>query len=145
MERCLKIMLVLTLILGIQSGLVLAQEHSRMHHDAETGATPKLAADEVVITGRVICLGCTLKKEKQAKAQCSIYGHTNALLIEKIINVQGRRFDELKGKMYQFLHNEKSDELINDHSYAGKTIIIVGKIYPEANIVEVNYFKEKGG
>ena len=136
-------MLVLSFILGIASSSILAQEHLHKHHEAVTGATPQLAQDEVVITGKVICLGCHLKKERKARAQCSIYGHINALVIEKIINAQGKSIDELKGKVYQFLHNDKSDKLVKDHNYAGKTIIVVGKIYPEANIIEVNFFKEK--
>ncbi len=141
MLKCL--VLILVLILSLGSSLVLAAEHQPRHVDAITAATPKLKADEVVVTGKVICLGCSLKKEKQAQAQCSIYGHINALLIEKVINAQGKKIDEAKGKIYQFLHNDQSDNLIKDHSYAGKILIITGKIYPEANILEVHFFKEK--
>lgn len=142
-NRTIKFMLVLSLVFGFTLSSVSAQEHAHKHADAVTSATPQLGPGEVVITGKVICLGCHLKKEKQAKSQCSIYGHTNALSIEKIIDAQGKSIDELKGKIYQFLHNEKSDELIKDHSYTGKVIIVVGKVYPEANILEVNFFKEK--
>lgn len=143
MFQYFKFMLVLSLILGIMPNLVLAQGHS--HSDAVTSATPKLGQDEVVVTGRVICLGCHLKQEKQAKAQCSIYGHTNAIIIEKAIDPEGKHVAGAEGKIYQFLHNEKSDELIKDHSYAGKVIIVAGKVYPEANILEVNFFKVKDG
>ncbi|MDP2938717.1 MAG: hypothetical protein Q8O13_01350 [Candidatus Omnitrophota bacterium] len=145
MFKHLKIIVVLSLVFGFTLSSAFAREHAHKHTQAITSATPQLGPGEVVITGRVICLGCHLKKEKQAKAQCSIYGHTNALSIEKIIDAQGKSIDKLKGKIYQFLRNEKSDELIKDHTYAGKVIIVVGKIYPEANILEINFFKEKEG
>lgn len=143
MFKSLKIAAVLSLVFGFTLSSVSAQEHAPKHADTVTSATPQLGPGEVVITGKVICLGCHLKKEKQAKAQCSIYGHTNALSIEKIIDSQGKNIDELKGKIYQFLHNEKSDELIKDHNYVGKVIIAVGRVHPEADILEVNFFKEK--
>lgn len=146
MFKYFKFMLVfVSLVLGIASSQIFAQTHSHGSPQAVTQATPQLGHDEVVITGKVICLGCHLKKEKQAKAQCSIYGHTNAIFIEKIYDAKGKSIDELKGKIFQFLHNEKSDGLIKNHSYSGKVIILVGKIYPEANILEVNFFKQNEG
>lgn len=135
----------LSLIFSFAVSSTFAQGHAQKQVDAVTSATPQLGPGEAVITGKVICLGCHLKKEKKARAQCSLYGHTNALSIEKIIDAQGKSIDALKGKIFQFLHNEKSDELIKEHSYAGKVIIVVGKVYPEANIIEVNFFKEKEG
>ena len=138
-------LVVICLILSIFSGQIIAQEHHAEHADTVTSATPQLEAGEVVITGKIICLGCHLKKEKQAKAQCSIYGHTNALLIEKAIDKQGKHLQEAEGRIYQFLHNDKSDKLIKDHTYVGTIIVITGKIYPEANVLEVNFFKQKEG
>lgn len=143
MSKNLKIILFLSFTLGIVVSPILAEENSHRHPEAVTSATPQLGPEEVVITGKVICLGCSLKKEKQAKAQCSIYGHTNALIIEKIIDAKGKSIDELKGKVYQFLHNDQSDKLVNDHGYIDKIIIVVGKVYLDANILEVNFFKEK--
>lgn len=143
MSKYITSLLVLSVILTFAPKFLFAQEHTHGHHDAVTSATPKLRADEVVVTGKVICLGCSLKKEKSALAQCSIYGHTNALRIEKIMDAQGRSIEEIKGKIYQFLHNDQSDKLITDHEFAGKTMVVVGKIYIEANILEVHFFKEK--
>ena len=143
MFRFPKLVILLILILGNSSQLVLAQGQQPGHPDAITTATPKLQAGEIVATGKVICLGCSLKKDKGANAQCSIYGHTNAIVLEKVIDHQGKKLNELKGKIYQFLHNDQSDSLIKDHSYVGKTVIVVGKIYPEANTIEVNFFKVK--
>lgn len=143
MNKYIRILLVLSIILTFVPSVLFAQEHTYGDPDAVTSATPKLKADEVVITGKIICLGCSLKEEKDAKAQCSIYGHINALQIEKIIDAQGKSIEAAKGKIYQFLHNGQSDKLIKDHTYLSKIIVITGKIYPEANIVEVRFFKEK--
>ena len=143
MNKYIKGLLVLSMILTFAPKILFAQEHTHSHSDAVTSATPKLNTDEVVITGKVICLGCSLKKEKAALAQCSIYGHINALRIEKIIDAQGKSIEEAKGKIYQFLHNEQSDKFITNHDFSGKTMVITGKIYPEANIIEVNFYKVK--
>lgn len=142
MNKHIKLILILSIILTFVPK-VFAQAHKHGHSDAVTGATPKLEAGEVVVTGTVICLGCSLKKEKGALAQCSVYGHVNALRIEKVIDAQGKQVKEIRGKIYQFLHNDKSDKLIIDHGFAGKKMVVVGKVYPEANILEARFFKEK--
>ncbi|MCM8771026.1 MAG: hypothetical protein NC936_04075 [Candidatus Omnitrophica bacterium] len=142
MGRILRLFIIVVFVFSFAPNWAMAQGHS--HSDAVTSATPKLGQDEVVITGRIICLGCYLKKEKQAKAQCSIYGHTNAVIIEKAINPEGKHVAGVEGGIYQFLHNDQSDKLINNHSFEGKEVIITGKIYSEANIIEVNFFKNKG-
>lgn len=142
MFKGLWVMVISGVIIGTLPISLFAQEHLSGSHDAVTQATPKLSSDEVVVTGKIICLGCHLKKEKGAQAQCSIYGHTNAIVLEKVVDHHGKKFDELKGKIYQFLHNDASDKLIKDHSYTGKILVIVGKIYPEANLIEVRFAKE---
>lgn len=143
MFKYFNFMLVLVLIIGIAPNRVVAEGDSPRHTDAVTQATPKLDHDEVVVTGKVICLGCHLKKEKQAKAECSIYGHANALVIEKSYDAKGGSIEIAKNKIYQFLPNDHSDKLIKDHDFVGKIIVITGKIYPEANVLEVDFFKQK--
>lgn len=80
------------------------------------------------IKGKVICLGCHLKKEKGAKAQCSLYGHINAIKTED-------------GKIWSILENDQSKELINNHDYAGKDVEIKGRKITEAQVIEVESFK----
>jgi len=143
MFKYLKIIAVLSLVFGFTLSSVSAQEHAHKHADAVTSATPKLGHNEVVITGKVICLGCHLKKEKGARAQCSLYGHTNALIIEMVFDAQGKDVKDVQGRIYQFLHNDLSDKLVKDHDFVGKIIVITGKIYPEANVLEVYFFKQK--
>ncbi len=84
-------------------------------------------ATEGVFKGKVICLGCSLKKEKGAAAQCSIYGHKNALQTED-------------NEVWSFLENDASKDLINSHDYVGKQIEIKGKKYPHAHIIEAEEF-----
>ena len=114
MRRILSSILVLGLLLTSLNALVFAQE--------------KIKDEYEIIKGKVICQGCTLKKEKGAKAQCSIYGHINAIKTKD-------------GKIWTILENDKSTELINDHDYAGKDIEIKGKRFAEAQIIEVDTFK----
>ena len=114
MRRILGNILVLGLLLTSLNTLVFAQEKAKDEYE--------------IIKGKVICQGCTLKKEKQAKAQCSIYGHINAIKTKD-------------GKIWTILENDKSTELINNHDYAGKDIEIKCKKFAEAQIIEVNTFK----
>ena len=114
MRRILSSILVLGLLLTSLNTLGFAEEKSKDEYK--------------IIKGKVICQGCTLKKEKGAKAQCSIYGHINAIKTKD-------------GKIWTILENDKSTELINNHDYAGKDIEIKGKKFAEAQIIEVNTFK----
>lgn len=72
----------------------------------------------------VICLGCTLKKTQGAKAQCSLYGHVNAL----------KTADD---KIWTILENDTSVELINSHEYAGKKVEITGKKFSGSQVIEI--------
>ena len=114
MRRILSSILVLGLLLTSLNTLVFAQE--------------KIEDEYEIIKGKVICQGCTLKKEKQAKAQCSIYGHINAIRAED-------------GKIWTILENDKSTELINNHDYTGNDIEIKGRKIKEAQTIEVESFK----
>ena len=85
-------------------------------------------ASPVTFKAKVVCLGCSLKKEQGAKAQCSIYGHKNALKTED-------------GRIWTLLENDASKELINSHEYAGKEIEIAGKVFGNTQIIEIETFK----
>lgn len=82
----------------------------------------------VTLKAKVICLGCTLKKEQGARAQCSVYGHQHALKTED-------------GKIWTILENDASTELINSHEYTGKEVEVTGKKFNEAQVIEVESFK----
>jgi len=89
--------------------------------EAVTGASP------ITLEAEVICLGCSLKKEQGAKAQCSIYGHRNALRAD--------------GEIWTILENDEATELINSHEYAGKIVKIEGKSFPGTHIIQVGSFE----
>jgi hypothetical protein len=114
MKRILSSILVLGLALTGLNTLGFAQEKTKDEYE--------------IITGKVICQGCTLKKEKGAKAQCSIYGHINAIRTKD-------------GKIWTILENDNSTELINNHDYEGSDIEIRGKRFDEARVIEVASFK----
>ncbi len=85
-------------------------------------------ASPVTLKAKVICLGCALKKEQGAKAQCSVYGHQHALKTED-------------NKIWTILENDVSTTLINSHEYAGKEVEITGKKFGGSQIIELESFK----
>ena len=85
-------------------------------------------ASPVTTKGTVICLGCNLKKKQDAKAQCSVYGHKNAIKAED-------------GKIWTILENDASKDLINSHDYAGKKVELVGKVFSGTQVLEIENFK----
>ncbi len=123
--------------------------------EAVTTATPFPKKNQLTITGTVICTSCDLKKLKGAKSQCSVYGCNYALKVKQVIQVvydkdgnpvmvSGKpKFQYRKdyiGKMYHILANDSSAGLLQKE-YKGKDVIIVGKIYSDENIIEVDFVK----
>lgn len=115
-------------------------EAKKQKIDAVTTATPKPKDDQLVITGTVLCTSCDLKKQKGAKSQCSVYGCSYSVKTKKVINQKGQMVKEQVGKTYQILANDNSDGLLQKE-YKSKEVIIVGKIYSEENIIEVDFVK----
>lgn len=95
-----------------------------------TGVTSTAQAKDQseTIKGQVVCFGCSLKKEQGAKAQCSVYGHKNAIKMKN-------------GKIWSILENDASAELIKNHEYAGNNVEITGKKLANAQTIEVESFK----
>ena len=91
-------------------------------------AAPAQAKSADSIAGKVVCLGCTLKKEQGAKAQCSTYGHKNGLQTPD-------------GKIWSFVENDSSAKLIGDHGLAGKSVEVKGKNLDNANYIDVESYK----
>ncbi|MGR3295824.1 MAG: hypothetical protein ACUZ8A_06320 [Candidatus Bathyanammoxibius sp.] len=114
------------LVCGLSVGLMLLA----------TGSGVSVADEETVtITGTVVCLGCTLKKKEGANAACDVYGHKHGLATSG-------------GKLYSFLENENSEELINSEKYGMKRVEITGKVFENAHIIDVedvNVIEEKKG
>lgn len=84
--------------------------------------------EQETFQAEVICLGCMLKKEQGGKAQCSDYGHSNAL----------RTND---GKIWTILENDISTELIHSDDYTGEKVEITGRKFIDTQVVEIESFK----
>ena len=107
--------------------------------ESVTTATPKLNEAPLTITGTLICTSCQLK-QKGAKSQCSVYGCSYSIKTKNVRNHKGELVKKYVGKVYQILANDTSSALFKKE-YKGKDVIIVGKIYTEENVVEVDFVK----
>lgn len=83
-----------------------------------------VAEEATTITGKVVCVGCTLKKTEGANAACKIYGHKHGLLTED-------------GELYSFLENKKSEGVINTEEYARKDVEVTGRVFEHAHIIDL--------
>jgi len=97
---------------------------------------------EATVEGRNFCLGCALKKEKGAKAQCSLFGHRHSLKVNKAVDMDGNELMEMKGWVLHYLETEKSKPLIDGHH--GQEVTIEGKVYPLERVLEVEIFEQAG-
>lgn len=96
-------------------------------------------APEVVVVGTNYCLGCTLKSEQGAHAQCSIYGHRHGLLVESA--KAGDKSLELKGQTLHYLDNDPSAPLAKGEGTHGQKVEVHGKLYAEEHLLDVSTFK----
>ncbi len=117
------------------AGHALAQEHPE--HPKKSPAEAKAIAATVV--GENVCLGCSLKKEKGAAAQCSKYGHRHAL---KVIaaSAAGKELPEMKGWILHYLETDNGQPMIKEHH--GETLTLKGKVYVEERVLEVDKLEE---
>jgi hypothetical protein len=110
----------------------LAQAAPAEHqHDNE----PTLA-----VVGKVRCTSCDLKKEKNAHAQCSIYGCQFSVKTESVTNEQGERVKSLEGKTYQILLNDQSKALARKEQ-KGTRFTLKAKIHADDGVIEVASFE----
>ncbi len=93
----------------------------------------------VTVEGTNFCLGCSLKKNKGAGAQCSIFGHKHALEVTKVVAEDGKELTEMRGWVLHYLETEKSQDLIKKHH--GEKLTITGKVYPRERVIEADSFK----
>ena len=78
--------------------------------------------------GKLVCLGCTLKSEEGARAECKTYGHTHALKTED-------------GKFITFIENKYSEDLFKGEKYHNKDVWVHGVYYANANQLDVDSYK----
>lgn len=96
----------------------------------------------VVVTGTNYCVGCALKTDADAKANCKVYGHKHALKVDQLMDETMIIFPEFTGLTLFYLENEKSTKLINDNH--GKRITVHGKLYLDTRVLEVESFEYEG-
>lgn len=94
------------------------------------------------VVGSDYCLGCTLKKQKGAAAQCSIYGHKHALKVERATASDGRDLGSLAGGTLHYLENDKLKEAFKAGDFNGKRIEVTGKLYLDERVIEVEFVRE---
>jgi len=95
---------------------------------------------KATVEGTNFCLGCALKKQKGAAAQCSIFGHKHTLEVTKAVGEDGKELTGMRGWVLHYLETEKSQEPIKQHH--GEKLTITGKVYPRERTLEVDSFKK---
>ena len=140
MINYIKITVVTTVLLAVfVVGFAFAQGEKSKSRSEPSGNKDK-GVVEVTVTGNNFCLGCALKKEKGAGAQCSIFGHKHSLRVTKAIAADSTELVEMQGWVLHYLETEKSQELIKGHH--GENITITGKVYSDERVLEVDKFKK---
>ena len=81
----------------------------------------------VTFEGKLVCIGCDLKKAEGARAECSAYGHKHTLKTSD-------------GRYINLLENKYSADLMSNEKYAGKDIKVQGVYYASANQLDVQSF-----
>ena len=120
-----KTMAVLTLALFVVSaaGLALAGE--------KKGDMDTMHGEHVKFQGKLVCLGCSLKKAEGARAECSEYGHTHALMTAD-------------GKYINFLPNRYSDALMKGGKFDNQEITVEGTYFADADVLDVEMYEVDG-
>lgn len=96
-----------------------------------------MASQDVTIVGENYCLGCSLKKEQGAAAQCSIYGYRHALKVESASGADGKPIEALVGDSLHYLDNDKSAGLIKGEELHEKRVEVKGKLFGPERTLEV--------
>lgn len=105
-----------------------------------TSAVPApapVATQPVTVVGENYCLGCSLKKEQGAAAQCSIYGHRHALKVESASGADGKSIEALVGDSLHYLDNDKSATLIKGEDFHKKRVEVKGKLFGPERTLDV--------
>ena len=69
----------------------------------------EMKAENATFEGKLVCLGCDLKKAEGARAECSVYEHKHTLKTSD-------------GKYVNLLENKYSADLLKGEKYSGKDI-----------------------
>jgi hypothetical protein len=82
--------------------------------------------DKMSIEGKLVCIGCSLKKLDGANAQCNLFAH------------HAIGFKTADGSLWSIIDNAAGHDVIRGHALIqGKTATINGWLYPIANMIEI--------
>ena len=101
----------------------------------------------VTVEGQNVCIGCFLKKENGAVAQCSTYGHRHALRIDKVFGADGYVVPSLVGQTLHYLDNDVSAPMQQDEAFHSQKVEVKGMLYTSEHMIEVsevNMIEEAG-
>ena len=125
---------ILAYLVGLlTAGAALAQEHP--DHPKKDPASTKADVIEASVTGENVCVGCALKKEQGAAAQCSKYGHRHALRVTSA-SADGSDLAYMKGWILYYLETDNAQPFIKEHD--GETLTLRGKVYTAERMFEVD-------
>jgi len=122
-KRILSLAMIVAFV-GMQ-GVAIAGDQGDAKHDDKAEQ-----AEHAKMQGKLVCLGCTLKGEG-ARAECSEYGHTHALMVED---------DE----MVLFLPNKYSAALMEGGKLHDQMVMVAGVYYEDANMIDVEVYEVDG-
>ena len=126
---------------GISAGIVLLVAVAFVAKQEAKAGVPA-GTKEVAIVGTNHCLGCALKKEHGAKAQCGVYGHRHSLKVEKAMDADGNELARLKGRTLGYLENDNSAKLVKGEVFHGARVEVKGRLYEQESVIEVTELKE---
>jgi hypothetical protein len=107
-----------------------------------TPAGPGPSAEAAVtVVGTNYCLGCALKKEHGAAADCATYGHRHGLRVERAVDATGRELATLAGRTLAYLDNASSAPLIKGEAFHNERVEVRGRVYEAESVLEVAEFK----
>lgn len=120
--------------LAISAALVLPVIACAAGKDEKPAAS---GGNQVTVVGTNYCLGCALKKEHGAAAQCSKYGHRHSLKVEKAVDGGGKELAALRGRTLSYLDNEKSEQLVKGEAFHKERVEVKGRLYEAESVIEV--------
>lgn len=133
--KCLGVMgLAVTLVAGCERG---GQESAAPAVSASSPAGEVARVQEVTVVGQNYCLGCALKKQEGAAAQCSQYGHRHALKVESARGEGDSAFPQLVGQSLHYLDNDQSARLVTGDEFHGRRVEVRGRLFGAERTLEV--------
>jgi hypothetical protein len=119
--------LMTVVLLLVASAAIAGEKTCGMKNDTKDEMKSGMKNQNMTFEGKLVCLGCDLKKAEGARAECSAYGHKHTLKTSD-------------GNYVNLLENKYSADLMNNEKYAGKDIKVQGVYFASANQLDVKSF-----